>query len=651
MTTETERIAIILQLENDQFERKAKNAARAVERIEARFDPLAKAASKYEREQAAVNRALQAGKIDAARHKRVLDELEAEYKQASAAAENLSAVTRRGYGSMRSFQGIAQQAGYQIGDFAVQVQGGTSAVVAFSQQGSQLLGVFGAYGAVAGAALAIGAPLAASFFKIGEGAEDAEKAIEAFEEAAGQLSNLRRMATAPIEELRQEFGDFAESVQAASQIVAQAALSQAMRSFDAGAAGLKDALIETRRLLGDYQSALDAYEFGVRSLGERTLSNSASFEQLARSAVEAKKELDEAARAIGLTAEQAQTLDQLLVSLAGASGMAEIAQRSNEALEAIRHMFGASTDLPEPIEAMIGELQSMLEAAARGATAIEGIGDAAVGAAVKVSRLANLLGQVARDNAVVLDPRDPKYDPILAKMAQIEQEYRNPKKDPPSRGGSGSRRQQTEDEREAARVIQSLMTATEKYNLELARLQELQEGGHLSADQFARAQENLRDALEDAKLKEANKHFKDIADSMSQAIIHGEDLADVLKSIALQLGQRSLSGLLSTGLSSLFGSVGSGDLFGGNSWGRTSGVARAGAGDRLLAARASAPALPSGGGEVAVRLIVPEGVTAEETQQIAGNIAVRVVTESNRGRDRSFPARVRSATNDPRALG
>lgn len=44
-----------------------------------------------------------------------------------------------------------QQAGYQIQDFIVQVQGGQSALVAFSQQGSQLAGAFGRGGAVVGA--------------------------------------------------------------------------------------------------------------------------------------------------------------------------------------------------------------------------------------------------------------------------------------------------------------------------------------------------------------------------------------------------------------------------------------------------------------------------------------------------------------------
>ena len=51
--------------------------------------------------------------------------------------------------------GVLQQAGYQVGDFAVQVANGTSKMQAFGQQGSQLLGIFGPFGAVLGAVVAI----------------------------------------------------------------------------------------------------------------------------------------------------------------------------------------------------------------------------------------------------------------------------------------------------------------------------------------------------------------------------------------------------------------------------------------------------------------------------------------------------------------
>ena len=47
-----------------------------------------------------------------------------------------------------------QQVGYQVGDFVVQIQSGTDALVAFGQQGSQLAGIFGARGAIIGALIA-----------------------------------------------------------------------------------------------------------------------------------------------------------------------------------------------------------------------------------------------------------------------------------------------------------------------------------------------------------------------------------------------------------------------------------------------------------------------------------------------------------------
>lgn len=51
---------------------------------------------------------------------------------------------------------MMQQAGYQIQDFIIQVQGGTSAFVAFGQQGSQLASMLGPAGAVVGTLITLG---------------------------------------------------------------------------------------------------------------------------------------------------------------------------------------------------------------------------------------------------------------------------------------------------------------------------------------------------------------------------------------------------------------------------------------------------------------------------------------------------------------
>lgn len=83
--------------------------------------------------------------------------------QLDAAQKRLNGALNTSGAGFKNVGSLIGQAGFQIQDFAVQVGAGTSALTAFSQQGSQLLGAFGPGGAVAGALLAIGA-IAAKVF-------------------------------------------------------------------------------------------------------------------------------------------------------------------------------------------------------------------------------------------------------------------------------------------------------------------------------------------------------------------------------------------------------------------------------------------------------------------------------------------------------
>lgn len=62
-----------------------------------------------------------------------------------------------------------QQLGFQVSDFAIQIAGGQSAMLAFVQQGGQVLQFFGPFGAAAAAALAIFGSLGIAFVKSGQG--------------------------------------------------------------------------------------------------------------------------------------------------------------------------------------------------------------------------------------------------------------------------------------------------------------------------------------------------------------------------------------------------------------------------------------------------------------------------------------------------
>ena len=95
------------------------------------------------------------------------------------------------------FNATMQNAGYQVGDFFVQVQSGQNALVAFSQQGAQLAGLLpGLTGAIVGVGLVLGSMLARNlmagsdlFKSFRESVEDATKSIEKFESSSASLAN------------------------------------------------------------------------------------------------------------------------------------------------------------------------------------------------------------------------------------------------------------------------------------------------------------------------------------------------------------------------------------------------------------------------------------------------------------------------------
>ncbi len=107
-------------------------------------------------------------------------------QQAEAAFNTIAATGTRAMqqvsGSTGNLRNAIGQAGFQLQDFAVQVQGGTSALTALSQQGSQFLGIFGPAGAIAGAVLTVGL-LATQFVNLGTQSERTRQALERVKEA------------------------------------------------------------------------------------------------------------------------------------------------------------------------------------------------------------------------------------------------------------------------------------------------------------------------------------------------------------------------------------------------------------------------------------------------------------------------------------
>lgn len=91
-----------------------------------------------------------------------------------------------------------QQAGYQVQDFIVQVQGGQSALVAFSQQGSQLAGAFGPGGAVIGAVIALSTVIAGTLITSLNGGKNAMDALKDAAEAMDKVITVSHNGVAAL---------------------------------------------------------------------------------------------------------------------------------------------------------------------------------------------------------------------------------------------------------------------------------------------------------------------------------------------------------------------------------------------------------------------------------------------------------------------
>ncbi|EPV3661291.1 MULTISPECIES: tail protein (tape measure) [Enterobacter cloacae complex] len=101
----------------------------------------------------------------------------------------------KGTGSWKSSM---QQAGYQVQDFIIQVQGGQSALVAFAQQGSQLAGAFGPGGAIVGSIIALSSVLAGVLITSLNGGKTAMDALKDAAEAMDKVINVSQNGVAAL---------------------------------------------------------------------------------------------------------------------------------------------------------------------------------------------------------------------------------------------------------------------------------------------------------------------------------------------------------------------------------------------------------------------------------------------------------------------
>jgi len=155
--------------------------------------------------------------------KRLNDQIARLNNAARGSATDFRKFEKSVYGSgkaMRQKEIAMQQAGYQLQDFIVQVQGGTNPLIAFSQQGSQLAGFFaGPWGAAIGLGIAALGGLGTALLGTSGKVKDLQDETKELISIMGSYDTAFDKSSEGILNLEEAFGKLTESVRQARQAI------------------------------------------------------------------------------------------------------------------------------------------------------------------------------------------------------------------------------------------------------------------------------------------------------------------------------------------------------------------------------------------------------------------------------------------------
>jgi hypothetical protein len=214
---------------------------------------------------------------------------------------------------------ILQQTGLQLGDLVVQVQSGTSFLLAFGQQATQLIGTFSllarsarmiAIFAGLGVIVPIATAIAGTFLRMGDSAKTAADKVSGLKNSLNALKNVQSARMASPTEMFEKFGAGAEEARKNLDIQLQIELSRSKQQITSSfgsvrdfAGGFVSEIVESRKQQQPTQvgkQEVKTFLPGAREAEEVKLT------KIALEALEAQ---------FGVTVEQAKVLSELLVKV------------------------------------------------------------------------------------------------------------------------------------------------------------------------------------------------------------------------------------------------------------------------------------------------------------------------------------------------
>lgn len=259
-------------------------------------------------------------------------------------------------GSNKGWKSSMQQAGYQVQDFIVQVQGGQSALVAFAQQGSQLAGAFGPGGAVFGAIIALGSVLAGVLITSLNGGKNA---MDALKDAAEAMDKVINVSINGVAALSDKYANLARTNAEAATILR----NQAMIEYNAAIAKIPKSINDaSSSIVGFTDKLKTSFVGGIASIDEFNKNLST----VGATADNYSAAMEQARDAGAKFTVNANAIQNTVTTLADKYGVSE--QRAFELSKQLSDV--ANNPTPEALQRLVLELQSTESSTKSGADAI-----------------------------------------------------------------------------------------------------------------------------------------------------------------------------------------------------------------------------------------------------------------------------------------
>lgn len=259
-------------------------------------------------------------------------------------------------GSNKGWKSSMQQAGFQVQDFIVQVQGGQSALVAFAQQGSQLAGAFGPGGAVVGAVIALSSVIAGVLITSLNGGKNA---MDALKDAAEAMDKVITISQNGVAALSDKYANLARTNAEAATILR----NQAMIEYNAAIAKIPKSINDaSSSIVGFTDKLKTSFVGGIASIDEFNKNLST----VGATADNYSAAMEQARDAGAKFTVNANAIQNTVTTLADKFGVSE--QRAFELSKQLSDV--ANNPTPEALQRLVLELQSTESSTKSGADAI-----------------------------------------------------------------------------------------------------------------------------------------------------------------------------------------------------------------------------------------------------------------------------------------